>query len=265
MTKLQWIVIGAAVALFFIIYFGCETTPKDISALEKSRALASESTDINTLLSEAKLELESIAANELLALEAQLEESLSDTAKVDAYKQLSSKWYELEQPAIAGYYAQQVAELESTEESWSIAGTTYTICIQRTETPKIRDFCTGRAITAFESAISLNPDKISHQVNLALAYTYNPPPENPMKGVLMLRELNQKAPDNVLVLNTLARLAIRTGQYERAIERLEHALSIEPNFTATACLLAQAYEGAGNSAKAQSFAQKCREASSSIN
>jgi tetratricopeptide (TPR) repeat protein len=261
MTKLQWTVLGAAMALFLILYFGCETTPSDIAALEKSRVLSAESTDVNTLLSEAKLELESIASSELLLLESQLEEAVDDTARAEAYKSLSSKWYELEYPALAGYYAQQVAEIEGTEDAWSIAGTTFTICIQRSEIQKVRDFCAGRAVSAFESAISLNPDNIAHQVNLALSYTYNPPSDNPMKGVLMLRELNQKAPDNVLVLNTLARLAIRTGQYGRAVERLEQALEKEPDNIATACLLAQAYEGNGDMAKAQTFAAKCREAS----
>lgn len=258
MTKLQWAVIASAIALFLVMYFGCGHKPNNIKALEKSRALAAESTDVNALLQEAKAGLSPVQTDAVLALEAQLGEAGADTSRVALLKQLSGQWYELGAPALAGYYAQQVAEATGEEEAWSIAGTTYTICIQRSQEQKIRDFCTGRAVQAFENAISLNPESVAHQVNLALAYAANPPQDDPMKGILMLRTLNQNNPDNVLILNTLARLAIQTGQFNRAIERLEHALSLDPGNIDSACLLAQAYEGAGDSAKASEYAERCR-------
>ena len=263
MNRLQWIVIGLSVALFIVLYFGCETTPKNIKALEKSRVLASEGTDVISLLSEAKAGLSPTASNNIVALEVQLEEALGDTARSTVLKQLSSEWYNQGHAEIAGHYAQEVADVENTEESWSIAGTTYSICIQRAKVEKVKSFCTARAVKAFENAISINPENMAHQVNLALAYTYNPPQDNPMQGILMLRTLNQKAPDNVLVLNTLARLAIQTGQYEKAIERLSKAWSLEENNLTTACLLAQAYEGAGEDAKAEQYLALCRSLSTS--
>lgn len=257
MTKLQWAVVASSIALFFILYFGCETRPNDIKALETSRALAAESTDINTLLQQAKEGLSGVEAGNILAMESEAGAAPSDSLKEEALKRLSGEWYRLGFPAISGYYAQEVAELIGTEESWSIAGTTYTICIQQNQEPKVRDFCTGRAIQAFENAISLNPDEKAHQVNLALAYAANPPQDNPMKGVLMLRELNQKEPDNVLVLNALARLALQTGQYGRAIERLERARELQPDNRNTICLLAEAYRGQGDEEKARALAEEC--------
>lgn len=258
MTKLQWAVIASAIALFLLMYFGCDNKPRDIKALEKSRALVAESTDVNALLQEAKASLSPAQSASILALEARLDEAGADSAGLELLKELSGQWYGLGAPALAGYYAQRVAEARGTEEAWSIAGTTYTICIQRSQDTKIRDFCTGRAVQAFENAISLNPASLAHQVNLALAYSANPPQDDPMKGILMLRNLNQNNPDNVLILNTLGRLSIQTGQYARAIERLERALAIEPGNIDATCLLAQAYEGAGESGKASEFAEKCR-------
>lgn len=258
MTKLQWGVIAAALALFLILYLGCDRKPKEISSLDQSRALATESTDVQALISEARGALAPAQSAEVLALEEELAASLDDSTKLRLNKALSSAWYSSEEPAVAGYYAQAVAELAGTAESWSIAGTTYTICIQRSEEERKREFCTGRAVQAFESAISLAPDDMANRVNLALVYTTNPPADNPMKGILMLRELNQEAPDNVLVLNALGRLAIRTGQFDRAVERLSQALNAEPQNPATVCLLAQAYEGQGDEAQAAVFAERCR-------
>ncbi len=258
MTKLQWAAIGGALGLFFVLYFGCNRKPEDIASLEKSRALTVESTDINTVIKEAKAGLEAPQMSVVLSLEEKLEATVADSARAEVYKELSSQWYELQRFAIAGYYAQQVAALLNTENSWSIAGTTYSICMQRAAEERIRDFCTGRAVQAFESAISLNPENVAHKVNLALTYTTNPPPDNPMKGVMMLRELNQETPNNVLVLNALGRLSIRTGQYDNAVERLQAALEADPENRTSICLLAQAYEGKGDAEQAENYADQCR-------
>jgi cytochrome c-type biogenesis protein CcmH/NrfG len=262
MTKLQWAVIASAVILFVVAYFVFGVKPRNVTALERSRALVAERISVSTLLRESKEELSREGSQAVLALESQLGQAPNDDTRVELLKRLSGKWFELGVPALAGHYAQLVAEQTGAEEAWSIAGTTYTICIQRSAVADIRSFCTARAVAALENAISLNPSNMAHQVNLALAYAANPPEENPMKGILLLRDLNQSNPDNVLILNALARLAIQTGQYERAEERLEAAFRLEPDNPTTVCLLAQAYEGAGKAAQAAEFAAKCRAFSS---
>ena len=79
-----------------------------------------------------------------------------------------------------------------------------------------------------------------------------------MKGIKMLLVLNKKNPNNVSVQNTLARLAIQTRQYEKAVKRLEFVLSIDSDNLKATCLLAQAYQGLGNTEKAQTFDRKCQ-------
>ncbi len=258
MTKLQIAILTSAVVLFFVMYFGCNTKSTEIMALEKTRAFEVEQTGIETLLKEAKSNISEANLSKVLILESQLSDlPEEDSSATNLYKQLSSEWYALGNPAIAGYFAEKVAGISNTEESWSIAGTTYAIGLQRAPDQKTRDFCTGRAISAFENAISINPENLNHRVNLALCYTENPPADNPMKGILILRELRESHPQSVLVLNSLARLAIQTGQIETAIERLEAALAISPENVTTNCLLATAYERAGRSAEAKMFADKC--------
>lgn len=259
MTKLQWTVVAGAFVLFLVLYLGCDRKPEDIASLETSRALSVESTDINAVIQKAKQELSPAERSRILGLEQQLESTLEDTSRVALYKELSGEWYKLQRFSAAGYYAQQVAEAEATEDSWSIAGTTYSICAQRASEERVKAFCANRAVQAFENAISLNPGNVANQVNLALTYTNNPPPDNPMKGVLMLRELNQEEPSNVLILNALGRLSIRTGQFENAVTRLSTALEADPQNATTICLLAQAYEGAGNAEQATAFAEQCRQ------
>lgn len=257
MNRLQLITIGAALVLFIVLYFGCDTTPKDIQALEKTRAFTTESTDLPVLLEAAQTKLDAASASQIATLQTQAENSESDSAKVETLKQLSSKWYQLGEAAIAGAYAQNIAELVNNESSWSTTGTTFLLCLQTQAEEQVRSFCMNRAVKAFENAVSINPDNPDLRTYLALCYTEMPPQNEPMKGILMLRELNQQYPDNVLILNSLARLAIRTNQLDRAKERLERSITIEPDNVNTICLLARVYEQLGESEKAKTFAARC--------
>lgn len=257
MTRLQWITIAISVGLFSLLYLGFDTKAPKQKSFEKSRLLSAESANIEMMLRTAKQALAAPQSNAILAIETQLESAFPDSAKALVLQQLSGKWYDFGQPAIAGHYAENVAQITGTEEAWSIAGTTYTLCVQRSEEQRIKDYCTNHAVQAFENAISINPDNIAHKVNLALCYTENPPQDNPMRGILMLVELNKDFPDNVLVLNNLGRLAITTGQFDRAVQRLEKALSLESNNATSICLLSRAYDGVGQKEKAKQFAEAC--------
>lgn len=257
MTKLQLIVVSSAVVLFGILYFGFDTKPREHAKIEQNRAQNAESTNVSSLIMEARDELRPEASATLLALERQLKQVEADSLKVGIYQQISSTWYAEGHPAIAGFYAEQLAEIVDTEEAWSIAGTTYSIGLNNTTEDKLRTYCFGRAVKAFENAISINPLNVDHKINLALCYIEVPPAGNPMKGILMLRELNEKYPENVPVLNNLGRLAIQTGQFERAITRLLKAVELDAENLAANCLLAQAYEGLGKTAEASVYKDKC--------
>ena len=210
---------------------------------------------------EAKTDISPSAGSSIMSMEMDLNDAKEEDAKVEALKSLSSLWYQFEKPAIAGHYAEQVAAIENNEEAWSIAGTTFSICVQRAQEKKVKDYCTDHAIKALENASSLNPSNLQHQINLALVYAENPPSDNPMKGILMLVNLNKQDPENVSVLNQLGRLAIKTGQFEKAIERLSKAVEIEPDNATSNCLLGKAYEEAKDVAKAKIYLTKCEDLS----
>lgn len=258
MTKLQAIVLAASCLLFLGLYFGGDYKPEAQKRVEQTRSLTATSTSIEALLTQAKSQLAADTIAIIRSLENEIAKAENDnTIKVEAYKKLAGLWFDVKRADISGHYAEEVAKIENSETAWSIAGTTYTLGVRQATEQKIRDFCSNNAITAFENAISISPDNYSHKVNLALCYTENPPKNNPMKGILMLREYNEQAPDNVLVLRTLARLAIQTNQFEKAVERLNKAASIEPDNKKVNCLLVQAYEGLGNKEKAAQYAAKC--------
>ncbi|HLP94738.1 MAG TPA: hypothetical protein VK168_11920 [Saprospiraceae bacterium] len=259
MNKAQFATIFAAIVLFSVLYFGFDTTPAKHKAIEKTRTLQGESTSFQTLLEDATAHLSPAQAEQVSSLQKQLDASTSDQDKILMLKKLSGLWYDFGQMPVAGGFAEQVAELENADSSWSVAGGTFFNGLMASQDPVVRQYCASHAVKAFESAASLAPAKVEHRVNLALVYAENPPPDNPMQAVLMLRDLEAKHPESPTVYNALGRLAIKTGQWQKAIERLEKSWSLENKNPNTPCLLARAYEGAGNAAKATEWAERCKD------
>lgn len=253
MNRQQIIVVASAVALFFILYFGCDVQSKEQKTVEVARALTGVSVDIALLQKAALKAIKPAQAAEIESLTQK-----SDNSKdPSVFKQLSAAWHNAERDEMAAHFAAKVAELEKTDEAWSIAGANYYLALQKTEDKSLRDFCAQQAVQAFQSAASLNPTKLEHRINLALCYTENPPQDNPMKGILLLRELDAQNPENVAVNTQLARLAIKTGQFDKAVARLEKVLVKDPQNPKLICLLADAYSGLGSN-KAAETAQKCQ-------
>jgi len=257
MTKLQWIIIASGLVLFGVLFFGFSPKPKKIAGIERKRAIETQVTDINNLIRAVQKNLTADQKSYLIALEKEIESSENESNKLSLLKRLSGKWFEYQQPHIAGFYAEKVADIENTVDAWSIAGTTYAATFKSVLEKKAKDYAFSRAIAAFENAISLDPDLIQSKINLALSYVEYPPSDNPMKGILMLVDLNKQHPDQPLILTNLGRLAIQTGQYERAIERLESVLKIEPDNKRAFCLLAQVYSETGNQERADHYQKQC--------
>ncbi len=256
LSKGQIGAILAAIALFLILYFGFDIVPGEQKQLEKSRILSTEATSVQNLIMDARQEIGS-KYSVIEALTMELNDQEIDSLRTETLKTLSGRWYELGFPAISGYYAEEIAKANNDADAWAIAGTTYLLAVKETDEEKVREWSFSRAINALESAISLNPEDIESKINLALGYLENPSPDNPMQGVLMLRQLNDENPGNVKVLAQLGRLSLVTNQVENAIKRLKEAESVEPANKNIICLLAQAYDKAGDSNNAATYNEKC--------
>lgn len=258
MSKPHYAALAAAGLLFLGLYFGLKTTPPSWEVKQQSRKLRGQQVSVDRLVEAAKSQLTLEERAALSVLEHKAQTAANDLERVEHLKTLSGWWYARGQWGIAGALAEEVAALASTDSAWSVAGVTYYQALQREKDSRKRNYYAERAIRAFESAASLAPDQPEHRVNVALVYAEDPPAENPMKAVQMLRDLERQYPQSAAVYNALGRLALKTGQWERAIERLEKALALDPQNPHTPCLLVKAYTNAGYTDKAEALANRCR-------
>jgi len=257
MNKQQIILVLFFVALFFGMYFGCDYVPKNHPKAGQTEKVPEGQGTEQKLIEEAKAALGPEQKASLVLLEQQAQGTDADSSKISALKKLSGEWFRFKNSTVSGVYARMIAEAEPSEKAWVIAGSMFQDGYQQTDKEEIRRYCSTNAVKAFEKAIELNPENLDNKISLALCYTDNPPQDNPMKGILMLRDLDGKFPSNPKVLFQLAKLAMRTNQFDKAVARLEQILAVQPKNSSAVCLLADAYKGAGKNDKAQLFAKKC--------
>jgi len=257
LSKGQLLTITCFVGLFLALYLGCDTKSSDHKALEKSRSQKFELISINRIINEAVPKLSSTAQVQLSELEEQIGLAQSDIEKVDYLSKAASIWYKEGQPLISGHFAEQIAEIKDDEDSWGLVGTTYSIAAQNLEESNERKHAIAKSRLALEKALSLNPENLDNEINLALTYVEAPVQDNPMKGIMMLVDMNKKHPENIPVLMQLGRLSLKTGQYDKAVERLTKVIELRPTFREAHCMLAEALTQKGESALAMEAQKHC--------
>lgn len=248
----------AAALLLAGLYFGFDTTPKEREAIDTKRAIEGTATDFASLEKAAKAAIKPADLSRLDALAEKAAAEKDEKAKLALLKELAGGYFQSGSPVLSGKTADEIAEIEKTDVAWSIAGATWQIAGTNAKDQAAHDFCGKHAIAAFENAVSIKPEDVAHQVNLAAVYADFPLPENPMKAVLMLRDLEAKHPDNPLVFNALGRLAIKTNQWDRAIARFEKTISLDPKNKQANCLLVEALRGAKQDSKAAEQEKRCQ-------
>jgi tetratricopeptide (TPR) repeat protein len=251
----HYMIIGIGVLLVLILYFGFSTRSKQSHQAQKGRALVAEVMSGDNLLREARENLSADQKLILQGLEQQMQKSSTDSTEL--LKRIAGFWYSAGIASASGVMAERIAQIEKTAESWAICGTTFALCLTQQTDERIRQFCSSKGRSAFENAISLDPESVEHRINLALTFVESPPEDNPMKGILMLRELNEANPENVSVLFQLAKLAVKTGQMDRALGRIEEGLKIDPQHIPLNCLAIDVYRALGKQAEAEKAMAIC--------
>ena len=256
MRKPQYIAAAVTALLIVVTYWGCPVRPPEMrDAIERGPL---EATGLQSLIRAARAELTPAQMATLATLDERLESQADPEKRQELLKQLAGEWYQAGHPAISGIYATEIAEEAATAEAWAIAGTTFTLCLRQEGNPdKTRQFCASQAERAYQSAISLDPTNPEHRINLAVTYTDAPPKDNPMQGILQLLELEKDFPGEPAVYLTLARLAMRTGQREKAAERLQQAATLDPDNPDAVCPLAKVLEELGRLEESRTFAARC--------
>jgi tetratricopeptide (TPR) repeat protein len=100
----------------------------------------------------------------------------------------------------------------------------------------------GNAKVLLEKALEINPNNDSAIINLGACYLFGNISDNPMQGILKVKQVVDKNPQNAYGQFILALGGKKSGQYDKAIERLLIVVSLQPSNLEAMVHLAECYE-----------------------
>ena len=260
MGNKQFALAIASLALVLILFFAFDTTPVKNKNPETSGSSDKNEGILLAHIDSAMQSLGPVEENKFRTLTNIVLSSCNDSIQNAALEELRQGWLDRRDYLSAGYFASKHAESAMTADKWSTTGSIYSLALADSATASgQREVAFLQAVSSFEKAISLDPMEIEYRVSLALCYVEHPPEDNPMKGIQSLLRLSEQSPENTSVQFHLARFGLATGQVDKAIERLEYALELQPGETRLHCLIAQAYRMIDDLESAAEHAAKCEE------
>ena len=156
----------------------------------------------------------------------------------------------------SAFYKELVAQTESTYENWVVAGDQLTTAYQTTQDSTSQPALVQKAITAYQTALKLNPASLDAKTGLGSAYVSGT--ANPMQGIQLLLEVVKEDPKNVKANTNLGLFSMRSGQFDKAIIRFKTVIEQKPDPEAW-FYLATSYENLGQNKDAILAYEKSKE------
>ena len=237
-TKAQLAAILGAIALLVLLLFARKTGAPE--STKKSETAEHTGFSILTYIDSVKKTLDK---NSLALLNAHA----SNSNAVAANDSISSIWKNLRQVGIEAYYLQQSAQLKNSADSWNKAGEAFYKAAQFAK-DESRHYFIDNAVDAYSKSSMLDSTNLNTKVNLGICYVEGT--QEPMKGILLLREVVAKDSTNINAQLNLGLFAVQSGQYDKAIERFKKILRIKPEYTEAYLYLGQTYANMGKKKEA---------------
>jgi tetratricopeptide (TPR) repeat protein len=197
-----------------------------------------------SILNGAKTALTGNQKISLLSVENQLVNSKSTADSLKVYKQLAQFWADSAQ-SIAPYlyYTYSAALLENSEKSLTFAAQQLVNNLTTPDAPPaILNWMATNAKVLLDKALIINPNNDSAKINLGACYLFGNISDNPMQGILKVKEVVDKNPQNLYGQLILGMGGKKSGQYPKAIERFISVLKLDPNNLEAMVNLAECYE-----------------------
>ncbi|MBC7850182.1 MAG: tetratricopeptide repeat protein [Chitinophagaceae bacterium] len=256
MKKQQIILIGGGVLLFCFVYFFGRTVPPKSKVTAKTQQAASpsaheHSVDINTILTSSKQELTVEQQAYINQLETAVVRGDVKEQQIKVYKQIAAFWRDTAHLLLPyAYYTGQASKLENSEKSLTFAAHYFLGGLRQQGNPDLKHWMAEEAKELFEKALALNPNNDSTKIGLGSCYLFGNISSNPMEGIQLIREVSERDSSNIYAQFMLGLGAMESGQFDRAVERLNKVVAAEPKNLEAVLNLAEAYERKGDKANA---------------
>ncbi len=254
MSKKQLIISIAGLAVVVLLFkFGSTIAPK--SKAQPVAINAAKNFDILKFIDEEKKHLSPSQIVNLGKLENSVTRGDVNNQLITANTQLANFWKDSVksfEPYI--YYLSEAAKLDKSEKNLTFAAQLILDNLRAEQDEAKLNWKTAQAIALFEKAIELNPNNDDLKVGLGSCYILGKGrvggPEETMKGIQQLLSVVRKDSNNMKAQMMLGVGGYVSGQYDKAIERLQKVIKEQPDNVEAVAFLADTYAAKGDKAEA---------------
>ena len=265
MKKPQWITLVAGILLTAGLFLFGRTVPKNktITPVVHSEddghdhGPAPAGISIDTILTLAKKQLSAEQVVRINTLENSISRGDVKDQQIHVYHQLARFWADsvgVFEPY--AWYSAEAARLENSEKTLTFAARLFLENLQNDDLEQRRQWKALQAKDLFERSLKINPDNDSAKVGLGACYLFGNISAMPMEGIAKIREVVEKDSTNIYAQMTLVKGTMISGQYDKAISRLQTVLGMQPDNIEAVLLMADMYERKGDKVKAIEWYQK---------
>lgn len=254
MSKKQLIISVAGLILVVLLFkFGSTVAPKSKTPPVALNTV--KSFDILKYIEEEKKHLTPSQIINLGKLENSVTRGDVNAQLITANTQLANFWKDSArsfEPYV--YYLSEAAKLDKSEKNLTFAAQLILQNLRAEQDEAKLNWKTAQAIALFEKAIELNPGNDDLKVGLGSCYILGKGrvggPEETMNGIKLLLSVVRKDSNNMKAQMMLGVGGYVSGQYDKAIERLQKVIKAQPDNVEAVAFLADTYAAKGDKAEA---------------
>ena len=252
------ITIGTAVFLVAVIYYYGRTTPnRTVSVAGNPVQSARTGSLTDTILNMAKSQIKPEQVIRLTTLENSISRGAVKDQRLKIYHHLAHFWKDSAGLFLPyAFYEAEAARLENSENSLTFAARLFLENLQQEQSVDFRKWEALQARDLFERSLIINPDNDSAKVGLGACYLFGNISAAPMEGIAKIKEVLDKDSTNVYAQMTFVNGLLISGQYEKAISRLQVINQLQSNNLEAILMLADTYERMNDKANALKWYQR---------
>lgn len=251
MNKAQWITIFIGVLFVAgLLLFG-RTAAYKSKALSTAQPTAHAELGTDSILIHAKELLKPEQITWMNTLEQSVIRGDVKKQKLEVYHQLAHFWKDsarVFEPY--AWYEAEAARLENSEKSLTFAAHLFLENLRNAPGDQLKKWKALQAKDLFERSLNINDKNDSSIVGLGACYIFGGISDNPMEGILKVRQVVERDSTNIFGQLVLGHGSIISGQYDRAIDRFGKVVALQPSNLEGILMLAEAYERKGDKTNA---------------
>jgi tetratricopeptide (TPR) repeat protein len=228
--------VGVVIVLAVVLVGGLYSLPRTVVSSQerkltqsKSDSSATPNTAASPAASSTETHATSLSAEQLRTAQTlveKLQSSTNNNEKTGWATKLAEFYRTVSKFDSVAKYTEVIAQIAPTEANMLQAGDRYYDAFSFSANEAKSANLAAKAREWYQKALDKNPNLLNAKANMAMTYVSS---ENPMQGIMMLREVIAADPTNELALFNLGLLSMRSNQYEKAVERFRQVLKLSPN------------------------------------